>query len=95
MTGLEGPPGPVGPEGPAGPTGPQGLTGPRGPSDAWLAGNTVVLPVGNFFLIAEVQLANNSAVEVGMTCNLFFSGSNGGISFALPRVACDPRGTIR
>lgn len=88
VTGLEGPPGPAGPEGPAGqpgptgPAGPQGLTGPRGPSDAWLAGNTLVLPAGNFFLITQVQIANNSGVEVGMTCNLFFSGSNGGITFA-------------
>lgn len=88
VTGLEGPPGPVGPEGPAGapgpvgPAGPQGLTGPRGPSDAWLGGNSVVLPVGDFFLITQVQIANNGASEVGMTCNLFFNGSSGGITFA-------------
>lgn len=88
VTGLEGPPGPAGPEGPAGqpgptgPAGPQGLTGPRGPSDAWLAGNNLVLPAGDFFLITQVQIANNSGAEVGMTCNLFFSGNNGGIAFA-------------
>jgi hypothetical protein len=91
VKGLEKPPGPQGPAGPAGavgavgptgPAGPQGLTGARGPSDGWLAGNTLVLPVGDFFLITQVQIENNSAAEVGMTCNLFFSGSNGGISFA-------------
>ena len=88
VKGLEGPPGPQGPAGPTGavgavgPAGPQGLTGPRGPSDAFVGGNTLVLPVGNFFLITQVQIDNASAVEVGMTCNLFFSGSNGGIAFA-------------
>lgn len=88
VKGLEGPQGPQGPAGPTGaagpvgPTGSQGLTGPRGPSDGFLGGNTLVLPVGDFFLITQVQIENNSAGEVGMTCNLFFSGSNGGISFA-------------
>jgi len=88
VKGLEGPVGPQGPAGPAGavgltgPAGPQGLTGPRGPSDAFVGGNTVVLPAGNFLLITQVQIDNASAVEVGMTCNLFFSGSNGGIAFA-------------
>jgi len=80
--GPEGPVGPTGPAGPGGPTGPQGLTGPRGPSDAWLAGNTLVLPVGNFFLITQVQLDNNSASDVNLICQLSFSGSNGGITFA-------------
>src|SRR6476619_522870 len=81
VKGLEGPVGPQGPAGPAGavgpagPAGPQGLTGPRGPSDAFVGGNTVVLPAGNFLLITQVQIDNASAVEVGMTCNLFFSGS--------------------
>jgi hypothetical protein len=65
-----------------GAAGPQGLTGARGPSDGWLAGNTLVLPVGDFFLITQVQIENNSDGEVGMTCNLFFSGNNGGIAFA-------------
>ena len=91
VKGLEGPPGPQGPAGPAGavgavgptgPAGPQGLTGARGPSDGFLAGNTLVLPVGDFFLITQVQIENNSGAEVGMTCNLSFSGSNGGIAFA-------------
>jgi len=91
VKGLEGPPGPQGPAGPTGaagavgptgPAGPQGLTGPRGPSDVFVGGNTVVLPVGDFFLITQVQIDNSSAVEVGMTCNLSFSGSNGGIVFA-------------
>jgi len=85
VKGLEGPVGPQGPAGPVGavgPTGPQGLTGPRGPSDAFVGGNTLVLPGGNFVLITQVQIDNASAVEVGMTCNLFFSGSNGGIAFA-------------
>jgi len=88
VKGLEGPAGPQGPAGPtgqtgaAGPAGPQGLTGLRGPSDAWLRGNTLVLPTGNFFLITQVQIENSTAVEVGMICNLFFSGSNGGIVFA-------------
>ncbi len=90
VTGLEGPPGPVGPSGPTGPVGPtgpaglQGFTGPRGPSDAFLAGNNLVLPVGNFFLITQVQIANKSGSDVGLTCNLNFSGSNGGLVFALP-----------
>lgn len=88
VKGLEGPPGPQGPAGPtgaagpAGPTGSQGLTGPRGPSDAFVGGDTVVVPVGQFILITQVQIENPSAAEVGMTCNLFFSGSNGGIAFA-------------
>ena len=88
VKGLEGPPGPQGPAGatgavgPTGPAGPQGLTGPRGPSDGWLAGSTLVLPAGDFFLITQVQLDNTGAAEVGLTCNLSFSGSNGGISFA-------------
>jgi len=88
VKGLEGPPGPQGPAGavgavgPTGPAGPQGLTGARGPSDGFLAGNTLVLPVGDFFLMTQVQIENNSAAEIGMTCNLSFSGSNGGIAFA-------------
>jgi hypothetical protein len=85
VKGLEGPPGPAGPEGPTGPVGPagpQGLTGPRGPSDAWQGGNAVVLPVGTFFLITQVQIVNNSGGAVGLTCNLFFSGSSGGIAYA-------------
>jgi hypothetical protein len=88
VKGLEGPVGPQGPAGPtgaAGPTGPagaQGFTGPRGPSDAFLGGNTLVLPVGNFFLMTQVQIENASGGDVGLTCNLFFSGSNGGIIFA-------------
>jgi hypothetical protein len=91
VKGLEGPTGPQGPAGPAGavgavgptgPAGPQGLTGARGPSDGFLAGNTLVLPVGDFFLITQVQIENNSAGEVGMTCSLSFNGSNGGIIFA-------------
>ena len=92
VTGLEGPPGPqgpagpqgpVGPQGPAGaqgPAGPQGLTGPRGPSDAWFVGNNLVLPPGNFFLITQVQLANSSGADANVTCQLSFSGSNGGIT---------------
>jgi hypothetical protein len=88
VKGLEGPPGPAGATGatgvagPVGPAGPQGLTGSRGPSDAWLGGNLVVLPVGNFFLITQVQIANNSGSDVGLTCDLFFSGSDGGIVYA-------------
>ena len=88
VKGLEGPQGPAGPAGPvgavgpAGPAGPQGLTGPRGPSDGFLAGSTLVLPAGDFFLITQVQIENNSASEVAMTCNLSFSGNNGGIAFA-------------
>ena len=91
VKGLEGPPGPAGPEGPvgpigpvgpAGPAGPQGLTGPRGPSDAWFAGNNLVLPVGNFFLMTEVQIDNESASDINLICQLSFSGSNGGITFA-------------
>lgn len=81
-SGAPGPSGAAGPAGTIGPAGPQGFTGPRGPSDAWLAGSSVVLPVGNFFLVTEVQIANNSGAEVGLTCNLSFSGSNGGINFA-------------
>jgi collagen triple helix repeat protein len=97
VKGLEGPPGPEGPAGPAGPTGltgpqgpiglqgpagPQGLTGPRGPSDAWRGGGSVTLPVGDFLLITQVQIENNSPYEVGMTCNLYFSGIYGGITYA-------------
>ena len=41
-----------------------------------------MLPVGEFFLITQVQIENSSGTEVGMTCNLSFSGSNGGIAFA-------------
>jgi hypothetical protein len=88
VKGLEGPQGPQGPagptgeRGPVGPTGPQGFTGPRGPSDAFVGGNTLVLPVGEFFLITQVQIDNTSGGEVGMTCNLSFSGTNGGITFA-------------
>lgn len=80
--GPQGPAGPVGAAGPAGPAGAQGLTGPRGPSDAWVGGGTVVLPVGNFILISQVQIDNNSGADVALTCNLSFSGSNGGIAFA-------------
>jgi len=91
VKGLEGPQGPQGPAGPAGaagavgpagPAGPQGLTGARGPSDGFLAGSTLVLPVGDFFLITQVQIENNSGADVAMTCNLSFSGDNGGIAFA-------------
>ena len=98
VKGLEGPPGPQGPAGPAGeagpvgptgPTGPQGLTGPRGPSDAWRGGSSVVLPVGDFFLITQVQIANNSPYEVGMTCNLSFSGTYGGIVYAPASVSVE------
>ncbi len=87
VTGLQGPAGPAGPAGQAGPVGAagpagaQGLTGPRGPSDAWAGGSTVVLPVGNYFLVTQVQIANNSGNEVALTCNLNFTGSNGGIVF--------------
>jgi hypothetical protein len=83
--GAAGPVGSVGPAGPAGPQGlmgPQGLLGPRGPSDAWLAGNTLVLPVGDFLLITQAQIENTSGAEVRMTCTLSFDGSNGGINFA-------------
>lgn len=91
VTGLEGPPGPegpagpagpTGPQGPAGPTGPQGFTGPRGPSDAWRAVNGLTVPVGKFILIIQVKLANDGPFEVGMTCNLYFSGTYGGITYA-------------
>lgn len=94
VTGLQGPQGPIGPAGPAGPVGPagpQGFTGPRGPSDAWLGGNSVVLPVGEFFLITQVQIANGSGGDVGLTCNLFFSGNSGGITFA-PAATSVPSG---
>jgi hypothetical protein len=106
VTGLEGPPGAVGPAGPAGvagpagaagpagPPGPQGFPGPRGLSDAWLAGSSLVLPVGNFFLITEVQIANNSGGDVGLVCNLAFTGSNGGLSFA-PAFESVPAGRQR
>jgi hypothetical protein len=88
VKGLEGPPGPVGPAGPAGqpgPTGPigaPGATGPRGPSDAWVGGNTVVLPAGNFILMTQVQVANTTGSDAAVTCNLSFTGNNGGIAFA-------------
>jgi hypothetical protein len=91
VKGLEGPPGPqgsagptgaAGAAGPTGPTGPQGLTGPRGPSDGFVGGDTLVLPVGDFFLMTQVQIDNSSGAEVRMTCNLSFSGNNGGINFA-------------
>jgi hypothetical protein len=94
VKGLEGPPGPQGapgPQGPAGPLGPagaqgpagsQGFTGPRGPSDAWFVGNNLVLPQGDFFLMTQVQLANNTGADVNLTCQVSFSGSNGGISVA-------------
>jgi hypothetical protein len=42
----------------------------------------LVLPVGDFFLITQVQIDNSSGAEARLTCNLFFSGSNGGINFA-------------
>jgi hypothetical protein len=29
-----------------------------------------------------VQIENTGATDVGLTCNLFFSGSNGGIAFS-------------
>jgi hypothetical protein len=80
--GVPGPEGPVGPAGPAGATGPRGFTGERGPSDAFFGGSTLVLPTGNFVLITQVQIENASTVEVGMTCNLHFSGSNGGIVYS-------------
>ena len=92
--GPEGPPGPEGPQGPAGmagatgpqgpqgPIGPQGLTGPRGPSDAWRRGGTITLPVGDYVLISQVQVANNGIGEVGMTCNVHFTGDYGGIVYA-------------
>lgn len=97
VTGLEGPPGPegpagpagpigpagpTGPQGPAGPTGPQGFTGPRGPSDAFRAVNSLTVPVGKFVLLIQVQLVNDSLVEVGMTCNLYFNGTYGGITYS-------------
>ena len=80
--GPQGPAGPTGPAGPPGPAGLQGQTGLRGPSDAFVGGDTLVLPAGDFILITQVQIENTTAAEVGMTCNLLFSGSNGGISFA-------------
>ena len=82
--GAIGPLGPMGPQGPAGPIGPQGLTGPRGPSDAWRAESTLVLPVGKFVLLTQVQIVNNSAAEVNPNCNLFFNGTSGGVSYANP-----------
>lgn len=94
VEGLEGPAGPQGPTGPAGPqglmgpigpqgpAGPQGFTGPRGPSDGWRSGGTVTLPVGNFILITQVQITNNSPYEVGMSCNVHFNGTYGGIVYA-------------
>jgi hypothetical protein len=80
--GPAGPAGPIGPTGPRGATGPQGFTGPRGPSDGWRRGGTMTLPVGDFILIAQVQLVNNGPFEVGMTCNLHFTGTFGGITYA-------------
>lgn len=91
VEGLQGPPGPQGPagptglQGPAGPQGPagvQGFTGPRGPSDAYRAGGSLTIPVGDFILMTQVQIVNNSPYEVGMTCNLHFSGVYGGITYA-------------
>jgi hypothetical protein len=73
--------GPAGPAGPAGPRGPQGFTGPRGPSDAWRGGSTITLPVGNFLLFLQVQIDNNTAAEIGFTCNLYFNGTYGGIIY--------------
>jgi hypothetical protein len=47
-----------------------------------VGGSTVTLPAGDFFLVTQVQIDNPSGSEVGLTCNLFFNGANGGISFA-------------
>jgi hypothetical protein len=102
VDGLEGPPGPPGPaglQGPPGPQGPagvQGLTGPRGPSDAWRGGNTVIIPVGDFVLMTQVQIVNNGPYDVGMSCNLYFSGSYGGITYAPAsgNVRAGQRGTL-
>lgn len=105
VEGLEGPPGPQGPagptglQGPAGPQGPagvQGLTGPRGPSDAWRTGNNLTIPVGDFVLLIQVQIANDGPYDVGMTCNLYFSGTYGGITYphAATEVRSGRRGTL-
>jgi hypothetical protein len=95
-TGPIGPTGPVGPQGPAGPTGPQGFTGPRGPSDAWRSGSSLVIPVGEFILFTQVQITNNNPGDVGLTCNLNFSGSYGGIVYApgYVHVRSGQRGTV-
>ncbi len=102
VEGLEGPPGPQGPagptglQGPAGPAGVQGLTGPRGPSDAWRTGNNLTIPVGDFVLLTQVQIANDGPFDVGMTCNLYFSGTYGGITYspASTEVRSGRRGTV-
>ena len=105
VEGLEGPPGPQGPagppglQGPAGPQGPagvQGLTGLRGPSDAWRTGNNLTIPVGDFVLLTQVQIANDGPFDVGMTCNLYFSGVYGGITYssASTEVRSGRRGTV-
>src|SRR5688572_6735803 len=105
VEGLEGPPGPQGPagptglQGPAGPQGPagiQGLTGPRGPSDAWRTGNNLTIPVGDFVLLTQVQIANDGPFDVGMTCNLYFNGTYGGITYspASTEVRSGRRGTV-
>jgi hypothetical protein len=80
-TGPVGPVGPAGPEGPAGPSGPQGPTGPRGPSDAFRGGSSVILPVGEFVLFGFVQIINDTPYEVGMLCNLSFTGTYGSIVY--------------
>jgi hypothetical protein len=80
--GPVGPVGPIGPEGPIGPRGLQGFTGPRGPSDGWRTGGTMTLPVGDYLMIAQVQIQNTGPFEVGMTCNLHFTGTFGGITYA-------------
>lgn len=88
VKGLEGPQGPIGPTGATGATGEKGATGAtgqagaRGPSDGFLGGNSLVLPAGDFFLITQVQIDNNSGSDAFLRCNLFFNGANGGISFA-------------
>jgi hypothetical protein len=42
----------------------------------------VISPVGDFVPITQVQIVNDSPYEVGMTCNLHFSGVYGGITYA-------------
>ena len=88
--------GPMGPQGPAGPTGPQGLTGPRGPSDSWRGSGSIVLPVGKFVLLTQVQVTNNGTAEVNTSCNLSFSGSYGGVGYVPPSVyvPAGRRGTV-
>jgi hypothetical protein len=44
--------------------------------------NGLTVPVGKFILIIQVKLANDGPFEVGMTCNLHFSGTYGGITYA-------------